>query len=214
MLESNNKNNVLDAEDNNGPRFTTILAARGEDGRPSGMYLPHIVCTCVCVTHLPCLFIIDLEFLLRSHCRNPIRVVERLGTQAAHLLLPKVAGTTRSLAIRLIEDVNTESEQQLMTIFCQNFQLCLILFVLPFPTQKAQLDDPNSLFHFAQRLARKDQQESKKSHGVSSSVSVNSIMLAGRHTAILVFRPSMVGFCLLLFDEPLIALWIVAYTLL
>jgi hypothetical protein len=81
----------------------------------------------------------------------------------AHLLLPKVAGTTSSLAIRIYDDeheiVNHHQEDSRSTldVFFQSFQMAVVFFILPQQEmQREQLDDPNSLFHYAQRVIRKE----------------------------------------------------------
>jgi len=123
------------------PRFATILAARGNDGRPS-----------------------DLEFMLRSHCQK-LRVVEKLS--GAHLLIPSESSLAirayfscdlEDLARRQTEVANNEDENDDfdgLKAFMSSFKLVVVLFIIPgFEKQREQLDDDSSFFHRAQRLVR------------------------------------------------------------
>ena len=123
------------------PRFATILAARGNDGRPS-----------------------DLEFMLRSHCQK-LRVVEKLS--GAHLLIPSESSLAirayfscdlEDLARRQTEVANNEDENDDfdgLKAFMTSFKLVVVLFIIPgFEKQREQLDDDSSFFHRAQRLVR------------------------------------------------------------
>ncbi len=94
---------------------------------------------------------LDLEFLLRSYCQK-IRVVERLYGEA-HLLITKVANTISSLAIRVCE-TEDESDDATVAKFFDSFQMAVVFFVLPTKHMHILLDDINSSFHRAQRLAR------------------------------------------------------------
>lgn len=106
-------------------------------------------------------YFLDLEFLLRSHCQK-LRVLEKLHGNA-HLLIPKVEGCSTSLAMRVYHECDVSSssnnthnnfDTDCLQHFFQSFQLAVVFFILPTgKTQQAQLDDPNSSFHCAQRLA-------------------------------------------------------------
>eukprot|EP00934_Nitzschia_sp_Nitz4_P004063 Nitzschia sp. Nitz4//scaffold175_size95217//78713//80063//NITZ4_004735-RA/size95217-augustus-gene-0.27-mRNA-1//-1//CDS//3329538975//4053//frame0 len=121
--------------------FSTILAARTNDGRPT-----------------------DLEVLLRPHCHK-LKVVERLHGRA-HLLFPKLQGCSNSLAVRVVDEcdlvppndrTNSTMEEQLsveLQSFMEAFPWTVILFVLP--TRGVELlNDPKSLFHSVQSWTSK-----------------------------------------------------------
>lgn len=125
-----------------GPRFETILSARGDDDPPS-----------------------DLDVLLRPHCRR-IKTVPRLAG-GAHV-------TVESLGVRAYfpydvtdpaitgrakeggEKASSDDDFDDLEIFFRTFQNAAVLFVLPHPRLPLeQLGDAESLFHRAQRLARR-----------------------------------------------------------
>jgi hypothetical protein len=105
-----------------------------------------------------------LEFQLRLHCQK-LRIVEKLS--GAHLLLPESSMAVRAYypcdlpslqkQQQASEDADADDDLDGLQAFLQSFRLAVVLFVLP-PgqgVQRAQLDDPHSIFHRAQRIVNK-----------------------------------------------------------
>jgi hypothetical protein len=105
-----------------------------------------------------------LEFQLRLHCQK-LRIVEKLS--GAHLLLPESSMAVRAYypcdlpslqkQQQASEDGDGDDNLDGLQAFLQSFRLAVVLFVLP-PgqgVQRAQLDDPQSIFHRAQRIVNK-----------------------------------------------------------
>jgi hypothetical protein len=115
----------------------------------------------------------DLEFQLRLHCQK-LRVVEKLS--GAHLLLPE-----SSLAVRAYYPCDLPSLEQEaskdaggnldgLQVFLQSFRLAVVLFVLPVEAQRAQLDNPQSIFHRAQRIVNQPSRTSTVSAAVEGDL--------------------------------------------
>lgn len=98
--------------------------------------------------------------MLRSHCQR-LKVVQKLS--GAHLFIK----LDQSIAVRayfscdLKEMIETEKGTSTknddfdeLHSFLKTFKLAVVFFILPIEEQREQLDDPQSLYHRAQRLIR------------------------------------------------------------
>lgn len=99
---------------------------------------------------------------MRLHCQK-LRVVEKLS--GAHLLLPESSLAVRAyypcdLPVLQQEASKDDGDLDGLQVFLQSFRLAIVLFVLPVEAQRAQLDNPQSIFHRAQRIVNQPSQSS------------------------------------------------------
>ena len=124
---------------------------------------------------------------MRLRCQK-LRVVEKLS--GAHLLLPE-----SSLAVRAYYPCDLPSLQQQaskdaggdldgLQAFTQSFRLAVVLFVLPVEAQRAQLDNPRSIFHRAQRIVNQPNRTRTSTVSASAAVQGESMIQRNKSSCI------------------------------